>query len=61
MEYTGGLINPMIDLNIVKLHVNSIIYDTNSHYMGMNVKKFHLKNCMERVEYIMIHTSMITE
>ena len=59
IDHTGEVSTPMSDLTTIKMHVNSVISDIKYRYMCMEVKDFYLNNFMDRVEYIMIHISMI--
>ena len=59
--YPGEVSTPTSYLTMVKLHVNSVISNTKSRYICMDVTYFYLNNRMDRSEYITIQISMIPQ
>ena len=61
LDYPGEVSTQTSELTTMKLHVNSAVSDIKSRYMCMDVKYFYLNNHTDRVEYIMIQISMISQ
>ena len=61
LNYPGEVSTQTSELTTMKLHVNSAVSDIKSRYMCMDVKYFYLNNHTDRVEYIMIQISMISQ
>ena len=61
IDFPGYFSTPTSDLTTMKLRINSTISDVKARYMCMGVKYFYLNKKMERVEYIIIHISMIPQ
>ena len=57
--YPGELSAPTSDLTIMKINVNSDIFNIKMRYMYMDVKDSYLVILMDRADLIMIHISMI--
>jgi hypothetical protein len=59
VDYPGNVSTPTADVTTIKTHWNSVISDTKSRYMCMDVKDFYLNNPMARPEFIRIAVEMI--
>ena len=61
INYSGEVITITLELNTMKLNVNSALSDIKLRCMFMDVEYFYLNNQMDRVEYIVIQISMISK
>ena len=54
IEYPGNVATPTAELQTVKLHLNSVIFDVNASYMTIDIKEYYLSTPMNRYEYMKI-------
>ena len=54
INYPGVVATPTAELQTVKLHLNSVIFDVKASYMTVDIKNLYLNIPMNRYEYMRI-------
>ncbi len=60
ITYKGELSVRMVDINIAKLHWNSVVSMPNAKYMCLDIKNFYLTTALEYFEYMKMPLSLFS-
>jgi hypothetical protein len=61
IDYAGVVAANTADLTTIKLLLNSVVSDSASDWMTLDIKDFYLNTPLDRKEYMVIHSSQIPE